>query len=91
MSAAQIAVNSRALMTAADKLTRAGYDGDAYRFVEDLALNLLADGYRPVDKPVPRRGPGASRAAIDAAKAACRAAVDAARERRTTVTDGGTA
>lgn len=91
MTVTQVAVNAAAVRNLAARLERLGYTGDAHTEAEHIALNLLADGYRPVDKPVPRRGPGASRAAIDAAKAACRAAVDAARERRTTVTDGGTA
>ena len=83
MTVDQTAINHRALIAAAAKLEKAGYDGDAYRFVEGLVLSVLADGYRPLDKPVPRRGPGASRAAIDAAKRAAEEAVRAARLKRT--------
>lgn len=82
MTAEQTAVNHRALIAAAAKLERTGYDGDAYRYVEGLVLSVLADGYRPVDKPVPARGPGASRQAIDAAKAAAAQAVAAAKDSR---------
>ena len=83
MTPTQLAVNSRALMAAADKLTRRGFDGDAYRFVENLIVNLLADGYRPVEPPVPARGPGASRAARKAALQAAEAAVRASKDART--------
>ncbi len=81
MTASQLAVNSRALMAAADRLTRAGYDGDAYRFVEGLLVNALADGYRPVEPPPPLRGPGADPAVIAQAK---RAAADAVRKSKVT-------
>ncbi len=75
MTAAQVAVNSRALMAAADRLTRAGYDGDAYSFVEGLLGNALADGYRPVEPPPLLRGPGADPAVIAEAKQAAAQAV----------------
>lgn len=83
MTADQLAVNSRALIAAAAKLEHAGYDGDSYRFIEGLVLNLLADGYRPVQKPPPLRGPGASRHAIDEALAEAAKAVTDAKHRRT--------
>jgi hypothetical protein len=35
---AQVAVNDRALRSAAAKLEAAGYQGDAHRFVEGLVL-----------------------------------------------------
>ncbi len=69
-------------MAAADRLTRAGFDGDAYRFVEALAVNLLADGYRPVQPPPPLRGPGADPAVIAQAKQAAAQAVAAAKAAR---------
>ncbi len=75
MTAAQLAVNARALMAAADRLTRAGYDGDAYRFVEHLLVNALADGYRPLEPAPPLRGPGANPAVIAQAKQAAAQAV----------------
>jgi len=83
MTAAQIATNHRALMGLAARLERLGYTGDTYAEAEHIALNLLADGYRPVEPPVPARGPGASRAAIDAAKEAAEAAVRASKDART--------
>jgi hypothetical protein len=82
MTVEQTAINHRALIAAADKLNRIGYDGDAYRFVEGLILAVIADGYRPIEKPIPARGTGASRDAIEAAKQAAADAVAAARERR---------
>jgi hypothetical protein len=82
MTVEQTAINHRALMAAADKLTRTGWDGDAYAFCEHLVVNLLADGYRRLDPPVPTRGTGASRDAIEAAKKAAADAVAASKERR---------
>jgi hypothetical protein len=82
MTTDQIAVNHRALIAAADKLTRTGYDGDAYRFVEGLILAVIADGYRRIEPPVPTRGTGASRTSIDAALRAAADAVAASKERR---------
>lgn len=79
----QIAVNHTALMNMAGRLEALGFTGDAYEVAERLAMNLLADGYRPVGKPVAASGPGASRESIEAAKEAARAAVDAAKRRIT--------
>ncbi len=79
MTAAQLAVNARALMAAADRLTRACFDGDAYRFVEHLLVNALADGYRPIEPPAPLRGPGADPAVIAQAKQVAAQAVRAAK------------
>jgi hypothetical protein len=77
MTAEQTAVNTRALMTAAAKLERIGYDGDAYRFVEGLVLSVLADGYRPLPKPVPLRP--TTPASTPAGRAAARAIYEQAR------------
>ncbi len=82
MTAAQLAVNSRALMAAADRLTRAGFDGDAYRFVEHLLVNALADGYRALEPAPPLRGPGANPAVIAKAKQVAAQAVAAAKAAR---------
>lgn len=52
----QIAVNSQALINLAAKLEQLGYTGpDVHRVAESIALNLLADGYRPLEKPPPPR------------------------------------
>lgn len=80
MTADQLAINSRALMAAAAKLEHAGYDGDAYRFVEGLVLSVLADGYRKADPPPPLRGTHSTAAARAAALEATRQAVQAAKE-----------
>lgn len=82
MTAAQIAANATALRNLATRLERLGYTGDTHAEAEHIALNLLADGFRPVERPVPNRGPGASRAAIEAAKAAAERAVRAAKDAR---------
>lgn len=81
-----VAVNHAAIAAGAERLTATGWTGDAHTFVESLVRNALLDGYRPITPAPPLRGPGASRAAIDAAKAAAEAAVRAARDKRTTVT-----
>lgn len=83
MTADQLAVNSRALIAAAAKLDHAGYDGDAYRFVEGLVVSVLADGYRPVEKPPPMQGPCSTPAARAAALAEAERAVTEAKIRRT--------
>lgn len=64
----QVAVNHKAITAAVERLTATGWDGDSYRFVESLLLDALASGYRKLEPPPPLRGPGASRAAIDAAR-----------------------
>jgi hypothetical protein len=78
----QTAINHRALMAATTQLENAGYKGDAFRFIENLILTVLADGYRRIEPPPPPRGPGAGRQAIDACKAAAAQAVADARARR---------
>lgn len=83
MTIGQISVNHRAVVNLAGRLEQLGYRGDDVHAVADhLARNLIADGYRPIQPPVPAQGPGASREAIEAARAATQAAVRAARERR---------
>lgn len=55
MTPHQIALNAKAIRSGAERLEAAGYTGDAHRFVESLLLDALADGFRPVDKPVPAK------------------------------------
>ena len=82
----QVVTNHKAVANLAARLEQLGYRGDdVHQVAEHLALNLLADGYRRVDPPVPTTGPGATRDAIEAAKQAAAAAVAAARAKRTTV------
>jgi hypothetical protein len=80
----QVAANHRAVTNLAARLERLGYGGDSHAEAEHIAAELHADGWRALPKPVPVRGPGASRASIDAALTACRSAVDAARTRTAT-------
>jgi hypothetical protein len=87
----QTAVNAAAIRNLAARLDRLGFVGDSHAEAETIALNLLADGYRRIKAPVPTRGPGASRQAIEDAKAAAAAAVADARARRTTVNPEGDA
>ena len=84
MTPQQVGINHRALRNAADKVASIGYDGDAHRFVEGLVLSVLADGYRPLDKPEPEPAPTgrgstehARRQALIAAEQAVRAAKEA--------------
>ncbi|MCW2899973.1 MAG: hypothetical protein JWO67_2238 [Streptosporangiaceae bacterium] len=77
-----IAANATALRNLAARLERMGYTGDAHAEAEHIALNLLADGYRPLDKPVPARGPGAKRESIEECRRATEAAVRTAKDRR---------
>jgi hypothetical protein len=60
VTAQQVAVNHKALMEAAVQLEAAGYQGDAFRFVESLVRSVLADGYREIPKPPPLTGRGSS-------------------------------
>lgn len=83
MTPAQVAVNARAVANLAARLEQLGYAGDAHAEAEAIAMNLLADGYQRIPAPVPTRGRGASRAAIDACKAATAAAVAAAKAKHT--------
>jgi hypothetical protein len=82
MTELDIARNAAALRNLAGRLERMGYIGDTYAEAEHIAMNLLADGYRPVGKPPALRGPGASRQAIKAAKQAAADAVARARDAR---------
>lgn len=49
--------NAAAVRNLAARLERLGYTGDSYTEAEHIALNLLADGYRPVEAPVALTGP----------------------------------
>jgi hypothetical protein len=71
----QVAANATALRNLAARLERMGYTGDTHAEAEHIALNLLADGYRRIEPPVPTRGTGASRDAIEAARKATDEAV----------------
>lgn len=80
MTAHQVAVNHRAVANLAGRLESLGYTGDdVHEVAERLAAELLADGYRPVERPPAPSGPGASREAIEAALRAAREAVTAAK------------
>jgi hypothetical protein len=79
-----VATNATALRNLADRLERMGYaGGDAYTEAEHIALNLLADGYRLIEKPPPLQGSTSTEAARRAAIEAAAEAVRSARERRT--------
>jgi hypothetical protein len=77
----QTITNSRALLAAAAKLENTGWTGDSFRFVEGLVLSVLADGFRPLDPPVPTQGAGSTEAARRDALAIAEAAVRAAKEK----------
>lgn len=57
MSVQQIAINDNALRSAAARLEAAGYQGDAFRFVESMVVSVLADGYSRVEAPPALAGP----------------------------------
>lgn len=80
----QLSVNTNVVIEEAARLESAGYQGNAAQFVEQLLLRAFSAGYRPLEPPVPARGPGAKRASVEAALAACDVAVRTARERRIT-------
>ena len=67
MTEAQVAANYRALSNLAGRLERMGYTGDALMEAEHIALNLLADGYRRIEPPVPLRPERAASPAVQAA------------------------
>lgn len=52
MTEFDVARNGRALRNLAARLERMGYTGDTYTEAEHIAMNLLADGYAPIE-PVP--------------------------------------
>jgi len=84
----QIATNSTAIRNLAGRLESLGYAGDdVLEVAEKLAMNLLSDGYRPVER-VPDLRP--TRVATDeerrAALSPIYGAIDAARRKSTTVT-----
>jgi hypothetical protein len=78
----QIAANATAIRNLAARLERMGYAGDTHAEAEHIALNLLLDGYRRIEPPVPTRGTGASRESVEAALRAAADAVAASKERR---------
>lgn len=82
MTAHQIAVNASALRNLADRLEHLGYKGDTYAEAELLAMNLLADGYKPVERAVPATGGGSSPEARAACKAVLQEALVAAKAKR---------
>lgn len=82
MTPHQIATNASAVRNLAGQLEALGFTGDAYAVAEKLAVNLLADGYKPVDAPVPVVGPSSTPEARQAALSAARAAVDAAKRKQ---------
>lgn len=67
----QIAVNATAIRNLAHRLTQLGYSGDdVHDVAERIAMNLLADGYRRLEQPVPLKPtnvatPAQRRAALD--------------------------
>lgn len=67
MTPNQVAVNAAAVRNLAARLERLGYTGDAQTEAEQIAIALVADGYRRVEKPPPPRGPGCSDEAREAA------------------------
>lgn len=81
MTPAQIARNDAAIRNLAGRLEQLGFPGDSRAEAERIAVDLFADGYRPVEKPPPLTGPGASREAREEAIRAAAEAVRAAKER----------
>jgi len=77
----QIVVNHQAVTNLAAKLEKLGYSGDdVHEVAEHIALNLLADGYRPVERiPDLRPTRVATEAERKAALAPIYGAIDAAR------------
>lgn len=57
MTPAEVARNARAIRNLAARLERIGYTGDAHTEAEMIAMNLAADGWRPIDKPEPEPAP----------------------------------
>lgn len=57
MTPHQVATNARAVRSLAARLERIGFPGDCHREAEMIALNLAADGWRPLDKPEPEPAP----------------------------------
>ena len=84
MTPTQVAANAAAIRNLAARLEAWGLS-DPERRAEHIAMNLAADGYRHLEPIPPARGPGASRTAIDEAKAAAADAVREAKDRRTGV------
>jgi hypothetical protein len=63
-----VAANAAAIRNLAARLERMGYEGDCHAEAEHIALNLLADGYRPLEPPPTPRGPGSTEAGREAAR-----------------------
>ena len=60
MTVEQVGINHAAIAAGALRLTATGWTGDAHAFVESLVRNAVLDGYRPLDRPVPLRGPSST-------------------------------
>lgn len=70
MTTQQIAINAAAIRNLAARLEDMGYaGGDVHAEAEHIALNLLADGCRPVEPPVPLHGPSSTPAGRAKARA----------------------
>ena len=79
---AQIATNAAALRNLADRLERLGYAGDCYAEAEHIAVNLLADGYKPVERSAPPVGSGSTPEHRQAVLDEARRLIDASRRTR---------
>jgi len=77
-----VAANAAAIRNLAQRFENWGLS-DPHQRAELVAMNLLADGYRPLEPPPTPRGPGSTAAGRRAAREAATAAIRAARERRT--------
>ena len=74
--------NQAAIRNLAGRLEALGYDGDdVHTVAEHLAVNLLADGYRPIEPtPGPRPATVATEAQRQAALAAIRETLNRPKE-----------
>lgn len=84
MTPADVARNAKAVRNLAARLERLNFEGDCHTEAELIAMNLAADGWRPLDKPEPEPAPTgrgstehARRQALIAAEQAVRAAKEA--------------
>jgi len=63
----QAALNAKVVIEEAERLTAAGYRGDAARFVEALLLRAITAGWKRIEPPVPLRPERAASPAVQAA------------------------
>lgn len=84
MTPHQVGVNAAAIRNLAARLEKLNFPGDAHQAAELLAMNLAADGWRPLDKPEPEPAPAgrgstehARRQALIAVEQAVRATKEA--------------